>query len=142
MRSRLSGPWIGRAAVAGTAALVVNLALSSLSYEHDAALVSLLVVTLVAGGVLALEALEAHTQFSWTAPSPTARPDPGEDAGTTSFRHLTEVHEASRDADDAILWQIADLVARDRRHRHGQGHQHPRWTVAQLGELVRRIEAL
>lgn len=175
MRFHLSGPWIGRVAVAVAAALVFNLSLSSLGYEHDTVLISLLVATLVAGGVLALEALETHTQFSWTAPNPAAPPDLGEDAGTTSFRHLIEVHETSRDADDAVLWQIAelaqrrlrqvqgpryaedparvsellgpylaDLVMRDRRQRHHdtQEDRNPRFSVAQLREMVRRIEAL
>ncbi len=171
MRRRLAGPWIAPAVVATAGSLVLNLAMSSLGYEHDAPLVSLLVVTIVAVGVLALEALEVHSRTTWTAPAPGSRQDPGEDVGTTAFRHLIEVHQISRDADDAVLWQIADLarrrlrqvhglrwdddpdrvvellgpqladlVSRDRRHRHDENH--PRLTVAQLGELVGRIEAL
>lgn len=173
MRSRLSGAWIGRAVVAAAVALVLNLALSSLGYEHDTALVALLVVTCVAAGVLTFEALEAHTQFSWIAPGPAARSDPGEDLGTASLRHLIEVHQTSWDTEDAIVWQIAglaerrlrqvhdlsfaddpdrvrellgphlaELVSRDRRHRSLQDQQNPRYTLGQLGELVRRIEDL
>jgi hypothetical protein len=173
MRPRVPGVWIGRATVAAAAALLVNFALGAVGYEHDASLLSLLIMTSVAAGVLALEALEAHTRISWTTHNPTTRPDPGEDIGTTSFRHVIEVHETARDADDAVLWQIADLaqrrlrqvhglhygddparvtellgpqladlVSRDRRHRYQPDRRRPRYTVAQLGELVDRIEAL
>jgi hypothetical protein len=165
--------WGGRAIVALLAAFTVNLSLSVLEIDHDAPLVALLAVTTVAVGVLALEALDAHTRLPWTAPRPDARPDPGEDTRTMMFRHLVESHETSRDADDAVLWKIAelagrrlrqvhglryaddpervtellgpqlsDLVSRDRRHRYQPNHRHRRNSVAELGDLVRRIEEL
>jgi hypothetical protein len=173
MRSPVTRTWVARAVLAVVAALVVNLALSELGLEHDAPLVALLVVTSVAAGVLALQALESQTRLQWLAPNPAARADPGEDVGTSAFRHLVEAHETSRQVDDAVLWQIADLAARrlrqvhglrwaddparvtelvgpflaellsrDRRHRYQPDQRHHRYTVAELGELVGRIEAL
>ena len=90
------------------------------------------------------------------------------------FRHLIEVHQTSRDADDTVLWQIADLAKRRLRQVHGLRYaddparatellgsvSSPTWSratdgtatgpaggtaatpVAELGELVRRIERL
>jgi len=165
--------WVGRAIVALLAAFTVNLSLTVLEIDHDAPLVALLAAATVAVGVLTLEALDAQVHLPWTAPRPDARPNPGEDIRTMMYRHLVEVHETSRDADDAVLWQIADLarrrlrqvhgiryaddpervtellgpllsdlVSRDRRHRYLPDHRHERYSVAQLGDLVRRIEEL
>jgi hypothetical protein len=173
VRPHVSRVWVGRATVAVAAAITVNLSLSAMTIDHDAPLVALLVATTVAAGTLALEAVDSYVRVSWAAPRGDARPAPGEDLRTANFRHLIEVHETSRVADDAVLWQIADLaerrlrqvhgiryaddpkrvtellgplltdlVSRDRRHRYQPDHRHPRYTVAQLGELVRRIEEL
>ena len=173
MTARLSPVWVARAVVAIAAAVAVNVGLTALHVDHDAPLVALLAATAVAAGVLAMESIEAFTRLPWTAPRPDARPDPGEDTRTAMFRHVIEAHETSHDADDAVLWQLADLaarrlrqlhgiryaddperatellgpllsdlVSRDRRHRYDPGHRHHRYTVAQLGELVQRIEAL
>jgi hypothetical protein len=35
------------------------------------------------------------------------------------FRQMFEVHEGSREADDTVLWQIADLAKRRLRQVHG-----------------------
>lgn len=163
--------WVGRAMLAIAAAVSVNLSLSALRVEHDAPMVALLAATTVAAGVLSLAALEAHTQMPWTAPRPDARPNPGEDIRTMTFRHLIEVHETSHRADDAVLRQIADLAKRRLRQVHGirysddpvraqqllgpvlselvcrdrrqrPDHRHRRYTVAELGDMVRRIEEL
>jgi hypothetical protein len=161
----------GLAALA--AALTIDLSLSALEIEHDGPLVALLVVTAAAGGLLALETLDASARLPWTLPRTDARPEPGEDTRTTTFRHLVESHQTSHVADDAVLWQIAelatrrlrqvhgiryaddpertrellgpllaDLVSRDRRHRYYPGQRHRRYSVAELGELVHRIEQL
>ena len=171
MRLHVQRVWVGRAIVAILDAATVNVVLSALQIEHDAPLVALLAATAVAAGFLTLEAMGADAWSPWTAPRPDARPDPGEDVRTATFRHLIEVHQTSRDSDDAVLWQIAELarrrlrqvhglryaddparasellgpllaelVSRDRRHRHD--HRPQRYTIAQLGDLVRRIEQL
>lgn len=163
--------WVGRAILAIVGAVSVNLALSALQIEHDAPMIALLVATTVAAVVLTLEAVDSCARMPWTAPRPDAQPHPGEDDRTQMFRHLVEVHEASHDGDDTVLWQIADLakrrlrqvhgfryaddparagqllgplladlVSRDRRQRPDQRHR--RLTVAQLAELVARIEEL
>ncbi len=173
MSPRISRVWLGPALVAIASAVTVNLSLSAMTIDHDAPLVALLAATTVAAGVLALEVLDSYARLPWTAPRPDARPNPGEDLRTTTFRHLIEGHETSRLADDAVLWQIADLakrrlrqvhgisyaddpnrvtellgpfltdlVSRDRRHRYQPEGTHPRYTVAELGDLVRRIEEL
>ena len=173
MRVRPERVWVGRAILAIAAAVSVNLSLSALQVEHDAPMISLLVATTVAAVVLTLEAIDSFSRMPWTAPRPDARPHPGEDVRTQMFRHLVEVHETSHDADDAVLWQIADLakrrlrqvhgiryaddpararellgpllsdlVARDRRQRYQPDQHHRRHTVAQLGDLVGRIEEL
>jgi len=165
--------WIGRVLVAVLAALGVNAALSGLSVRHDATLVALLATATVAAGVLALEALDAATRIPWMARRPDTRPDRGEDTRTAMYRHIVEAHLTSRQADDAVVWQLADLarqrlrqvhgfrpeddpvrteqllgpllaewVSHDRRHRYTPGERHPRYTVAVLGDVVRRIEAL
>ena len=173
MRLPVQRVWVGRAIIAILAAVTVNLSLSALQIEHDAPLIALLAATTVAATTLALEAIDAYARRPWTAPRPDAGPDPGEDVRTATFRHLVEVHETSHDADDAVLWQIADLaqrrlrqvhgfryaedparatellgpllsdlVSRDRRQRYEPDHRHHRYTVAELGDLVRRIEEL
>ena len=173
MRLHVQSVWVGRAIVAIVAAAIVSVILSALQIEHDAPLVALLAATTVVAGFLALEAIGASVWRPWTAPRPDARADPGEDVRTATFRHLIEVHQTSRDADDAVLWQIADLarrrlrqvhgfryvddparasellgplltelVSRDRRQRYQPDHRLDRYTIAQLGDLVRRIEQL
>ena len=173
MTLRVPRVWIGRATMAIIAAVTINVSLSVLAIDHDAPLVALLTATTFAAGTLALETIDAYARLPWMAPRPDARPNSGEDLRTATFRHLIEVHETSREHDDTVLWQIADLanrrlrqvhgirfaddpkrvtelcgpflaelVSRDRRHRYQPGVPHPRYTVAELGELVRRIEDL
>ena len=119
MKVHANRMWVGRVLLAGAAALVVNLALAAMKVEHDAPLVALLTVATIAAGVLALESLEAHTPLTWKAPRPDSRAHPGEDTRTAMFRQLIEVHDASREADDTVLWQIADLAKRRLRQVHG-----------------------
>jgi hypothetical protein len=119
MRVHANRVWVGRVVMAVAAALAVNVALAAMEVEHDAPLVALLTVAIIAAGVLALESLEAHRPLTWTAPRPDARPHPGEDTRTAMFRQLIEVHEASREADDTVLWQISDLAKRRLRQVHG-----------------------
>jgi hypothetical protein len=165
--------WLGRLLVAGLVGVGVNAVLSGLSVDHDTALVGLLAATTVAVGVLTLEALDNATRVPWVARRPDTRPDRGEDTRTAMYRHVVEAHLTSREADDAVVWQLADLarrrlrqvhglrpqddperttallgpvlaewVSHDRRDRYVPGQRHPRYTVAALDEVVRRIEAL
>lgn len=119
MRVHANRLWVGRVVLAAAAALAVNLALAAMEVAHDAPLVALLTVATITAAVLALESLEAHAPFTWTAPRPDARPRPGEDTRTAVFRQLIEVHETSREGDDSVLWQIADLAKRRLRQVHG-----------------------
>ena len=170
---RLAHAWLGPLVVATLLAVAANAALSLLSVDHDAALVALVAATTVAAGFLALAALDAEASPGWTVRRGDARPDTGEDTRTAMYRHVIEAHLTSRVADDAIVWQIADLarhrlrqlhgvrydasperatellgpvlaewVSHDRRHRYVPGARHERYSVAQLGEVVRRIEEL
>jgi hypothetical protein len=165
--------WIGRGVMAVLLALATNAVLSGLSVEHDEALVALLAVATVAAVVLALSALDSDTRFAWTIRRPDARLEGGEDTRTAMYRHVIEAHLTSQDADDAIVWQIADLakhrlrqlhglrsdespeetnellgpvlgewVSHDRRHRYVPGARHHRYSVGELGDVVRRIEEL
>jgi hypothetical protein len=165
--------WVGRAVVAGLAAVAANATLSALEVHHDTALVALLAFATVAGLVVALSALDASARTDWTVRRSDARPETGEDTRTAMYRHVAEAHLTSRDADDAIVWEIADLarqrlrqlhglryddspeqvtelfgpvltdwITRDRRHRYVPDARHPRYSVAQLGDVVRRIEEL
>jgi len=119
MRVHANRVWVGRVVLAMAAALAVNVALTAMQVEHDAPLVALLTVATVAAGVLALESFEAHTPLTWTAPRPDARPHPGEDTRTAMFRQMMELHEGSREGDETVLWQIADLAKRRLRQVHG-----------------------
>ena len=119
MRLHANRLWVGRVVLAAAAALAVNLALAAMEVEHDAPLVALLTVATITAAVLALESLEAPAPFTGTAPRTDARPRPGEDTRTAVFRQLIEVHETSREADDSVLWQIADLAKRRLRQVHG-----------------------
>ena len=123
--------------------------------------------------MLTLEALDSATRLPWVARRLDALPDRGEDTRTAMYRHVVEAHVTSREADDAVVWQLADLarrrlrqvhglrpqddparteqllgpllaewVSHDRRDRYTPGQRHTRYTVAALGEVVRRIEAL
>jgi hypothetical protein len=127
----------------------------------------------VAVGVLTLQALDTLGRVPWVAARPESRLDRGEDTQTSTYRRVVEAHLTSREADDTVVWQLADLarrrvrqvhgfrpeddpdrveallgpqlaawVARDRRHRHAPGEPHPRYTLAVLGDAVRRIEEL
>ena len=165
--------WIGRGVVAVLLAVAANAVLSVLAIEHDAALVALLAVSTVVVVLLTLAALDANTQTGWTITRGPARLETGEDTRTAMYRHVVDVHLTSLDADDTIVWQIADLgrqrvrqlhgkwydespeqliemlgpqladwVTRDRRHRYEPDTRHQRYSVRQLGEVVRRIEEL
>jgi hypothetical protein len=161
--------WVGRGVIAVLLALATNAVLSALSVEHDEALVALLAVATVAAAVLAMSALDADTRSAWTVRRPDARLEVGEDTRTAMYRHVIEAHLTTYDADDAIVWQIADLakkrlrqlhglrydeaaellgpvlgewVSHDRRHRYVPGARHHRYSVGQLGDVVRRIEEL
>lgn len=112
MSVRTGLTWVARGMVALAAAATVDLSLAALEVEHDAPLVALLVVTGAAAALLAIEALDAPVRLPWTVPRADARPESGEDTRTTMLRHLVEAHQAAREADDTVLWQIADLAAR------------------------------
>jgi hypothetical protein len=170
---RISGAWVGRAVVAVLLAVFLNAILDALSVDHDESLVALLALASVAAGALTMAALETETRTAWTVRRSDALPSTGEDTRTAMYRHVIEVHLTSQDADDAIVWQVADLakhrlrqlhglrfeespervtellgpvlaewVSHDRRHRYVPGARHRRYTVAQLGDAVRRIEEL
>jgi hypothetical protein len=119
MRERGVRTWVGRALVAVVVAAGVNLALAGLDTRHDAVLVTLLTVTVVAAVALAVDAIDSTTHLPWTAVRGDARLTSGEDTRTAMFRHMVEVHQTSYDGDDAVLWQIADLAARRLRQVHG-----------------------
>jgi hypothetical protein len=124
--------WAGRATVALVLALVANAILSELAVEHDAALVTLLAFATVAALVLSLEALDSSTRTGWTVRRGDARPESGEDTRTAMYRHVVEVHLSSRDADDAIIWQVADLARQRLRQLHGLRYEDSPLEVAAL----------
>jgi hypothetical protein len=165
--------WIGRVLLAVLLAVLTNATLSALAVEHDAALVALLAAASVAAVVLTMVVLDTEARTGWTVRRSDALPERGEDTRTAMYRHVIEVHLSSQEADDAIVWQIADLaklrlrqlhglrleaspdraaemlgpqlaewVSHDRRHRYVPGERHHRYSVAQLGDVVRRIEEL
>jgi hypothetical protein len=165
--------WIVRGVMAALLAIGTNATLSASSVEHDPALVALLVVAVVAAFVLAMTALESDARIGWTVRRSDARPDTGEDTRTATYRHVIEVHLTSMDADNTVVWRIADLakvrlrqqhgvrpqespgrtaelvgpvlaewMSHDRRHRYLPDAPHRRYSVAELGEVVRRIEEL
>lgn len=165
--------WLALAVIALVVAAVGNAVLSGLSVRHDPTLVALVAAAVVAAGVLALETADAATRVTWFAPRSDPGGDRGEDTRTASHRRVIEAHLSSRNADDTVVWQIAELarrrlrqvhdlrpgedparteellgarlagwVSQDRRHRYVPGARHPRYTVAALGDVVRRIEEL
>lgn len=170
LRSRA---WVGRLLVSVAAAVVLNLALDGLGVDHDVTLVGLLSVAMVAAGVLALTALELAPPAGWAARRRDVVTDSGEDSRTAILRHLVEIHQTSREADDTVLWQLADLaaarlrqqhglryaddparvtellgpdlaqlLARERRHRYQPEASNGRYQVRAMSEMVRRIEEL
>ena len=165
--------WAAPVAVAVLVAVGVNSALSATEVDHDVALVALVAAASVATFGLALSALDAGVRPGWKLRRGDAEPGSGEDTRTAMYRHVIEVHLTSQNADDAIVWQIADLarqrmrqvhgvryeddperatellgpvlaewVSHDRRHRYVPDERHRRYSVGQLGEVVRRIEEL
>lgn len=165
--------WWAWAVAALVGATALNLALSWLRVEHDPLLVTLLALALVATGAVVLEAFQARSTLPWTSPRTDRPPETGEDLRTEELRWLVEAHLASKGADDAVIWAIADLADRrlrqvhglryaddprratdllgqpladwmshDRRHRYDPTHRHARYSVAQLDDVVRRIEEL
>ncbi len=119
MGSLRSRAWTGRLVVALGTAVVLNVVLGALGVEHDVTVVALLSVATVAAGVLTLAALEAAPAVRWVTRRRDAVPDSGEDTRTSVFRHLVEIHETSREADDTVLWQLADLASARLRQQHG-----------------------
>lgn len=119
MGSLRSRAWTGRLVVALGTAVVLNVVLGALGVEHDVTVVALLTVATVAAGVLTLAALEAAPSVRWSTRRRDAVPDSGEDTRTSVFRHLVEIHETSREADDTVLWQLADLASARLRQQHG-----------------------
>jgi hypothetical protein len=122
---------------------------------------------------MALSALDSEGRTGWRIRRSDAVPGTGEDTRTAMFRHVVEAHLTSQNADDAVVWQIADLarlrlrqlhglrfeddperatellgpvladwVSHDRRHRYVPDARHTRYSVAQLGEALDRIEQL
>ncbi len=165
--------WVGQVVIAALLALLANATLSAVDVDHDAALVALLAAASVAAVVLAMVVLDTDARTWWTVRRSDALPERGEDTRTAMYRHVIEAHLSSQEADDAIVWQVADLaklrlrqlhglrydasperatellgpqlaewMSHDRRHRYVPGARHRRYTVAQLGEVVRRIEEL
>jgi hypothetical protein len=111
--------WLALLVVASVLAVVVNLSLTGLEVDHDAPLIALLVAASVTTVALTLAALETITRVPWLATRADSRPGTGEDTRTATFRRLVEIHETSRDADDAVLWQLAELARRRLRQVHG-----------------------
>lgn len=111
--------WIGRLLVALLVAVAVNVALSELSIGHDVTVVAVLAATAVATGVLTLEALDALTRSPWLVTRQDTRPGRGEDTQTATYRHVVEAHLTSREADDTVVRQLADLARRRVRQVHG-----------------------
>ena len=142
MKAHVTRVWAGWTILAAAAAVAVNLGLSAVQVEHDAPMVALLTVATFAAGVLALETLGAHTQLPWSAPRPDARPNPGEDTRTAMFRHMVEAHQGSKDVDDTVLWQIANLAKRRLRQVHGIGYaDDPGRATELLGPLLTDLVA-
>jgi len=134
---RLSRFWVGPLVIAVLLAASTNSTLSLLRVEHDTALVGLLAVATVAAGLLAMSALDAGTRTGWTVRRSDAKPDGGEDTRTAMYRHVIEVHLTSQDADDAIVWQIADLGKQRLRQLHGLRYdESPEESTALLGAVL------
>ena len=110
--------WVAPVVIAVLVAFGVNSALSATEVAHDVALVALVVAASVAACALALSALDAGVRTGWKVRRSDALPGSGEDTRTAMYRHVIEVHQTSQNADDAIVWQIADLA----RHRMRQVH--------------------
>ena len=137
MRAHPTRVWVGRVILAAASSVSINLVLSALKVEHDAPMVALLTVTTFAAGVLAVESLGAYMPLPWTASRPDAQPRTGEDTRTAMYRQTIEVHEGSREADDTVLWQIADLAKRRLRQVHGIRYaDDPGRTTELLGPLL------
>jgi hypothetical protein len=154
-------------------AVGVNASLSAMGVAHDVALVALVAAATVAACGLVLAALDTGGRTGWRIRRSDAAPGSGEDTRTAMFRHVVEVHLTSQHADDAVVWQIADLarlrlrqlhgvryeddpqratellgpvlaewVSHDRRHRYVPDSRHRRYSIAQLGEVLERVEQL
>jgi len=129
--------WWGRAGYALAAALVVNLILSRLEVDHDPALIALLAAAAVAVGAMTMEAFVAGAHLPWTSSRVSSRLDTGEDTRTLMYRRVVEAHLTSHDADDAVVWQLADLAARRLRQVHGLRYaDDPERATELLGPLL------
>jgi hypothetical protein len=118
-------------------AVGVNSALSAMDVAHDVALVALVAAASVAACGLALSALDAGTRTGWRIRRSDADPGSGEDTRTAMYRHVIEVHLTSQHADDAIVWQIADLARSRLRQLHGLRHDDdPQRAAALLGPVL------
>jgi hypothetical protein len=129
--------WWGRAGYVLAAALVINFILSRLEVDHDPALITLLAAAAVAVGAMALEAFVAGAHMPWTSPRDPSRLDTGEDTRTLMYRRVVEAHFTSHQADDAVVWQLADLAARRLRQVHGLRYaDDPERVTLLLGPLL------
>lgn len=164
--------WAGPVLLTLLVAAGVNGALFELSVAHDVVLVVVLAAATVAATGLALQSLDLLARVPWEASGPDTRPGRGEDTRTATYRRVVQAHLTSREADDTVLWQLADLARRRVRQVHGfrpeddparaeallgpqlaewvahdrrhrePGQPQPRYTVAVLDDAVRRIEEL
>jgi hypothetical protein len=133
----MSRVWWGRAGYALAAALLVNLSLSRLGVEHDPGLIALLAAASVAVGAMAMEAFVAGAHLPWTSSRHTSRLETGEDTRTLMYRRVVEAHLTSHDADDAVVWQLADLASRRLRQVHGLRYSDdPERATELLGPLL------
>lgn len=129
--------WWGRAGYAMAGALVVNFGLSRLEVDHDPALIALIAAASVGVGAMAIEAFVAGAHRPWTSSHDASRPDTGEDTRTLMYRRVVEAHLTSHDADDAVVWQLADLAARRLRQVHGLRYaDDPERATELLGPLL------
>jgi hypothetical protein len=129
--------WWGRVAYAVVTALVINFALWRLEVDHDPALISLLAAATVAVGAMAVEAFVAGAHIPWTSSHDSSRVDTGEDTRTLMYRRVVEAHFTAHDADDAVVWQLADLAARRLRQVHGLRYaDDPERATRLLGPLL------
>jgi hypothetical protein len=133
----MSRVWWGRAGYAVATALLVNFVLSRLGVDHDPALIALLAAATVAVGAMTVEAFVASAHLPWTSSRDPSRLDTGEDTRTLMYRRVVEAHLTSHDADDAVVWQLADLAARRLRQVYGLRYaDDPERVTRMLGPLL------
>jgi hypothetical protein len=104
--------WRDRALLAAGLSVVVNVLLAVVADHHNAVVVTLMLVSVVAWGGLLLDALGSAEAAAWSAVLEPTGPPEREDPRLASYRRLLERHRFAREPDTVLQDRLLALADR------------------------------